>query len=75
MTQNILRSNEIPIGLGPYSNAIHINDLLFVSGTLGFNREDKEVVGNNAGKPSLKPQARSRGALATPAIVCTSQGP
>ena len=56
MTQNILRSNEIPIGLGPYSNAIHINDFLFVSGTLGFNRKDKEVVGNNAGKPSLKPQ-------------------
>ncbi|MFL2634959.1 MAG: Rid family hydrolase [Dehalococcoidia bacterium] len=56
MTQNILRSNEIPIGLGPYSNAILVNDLLYVSGTLGFNRKNKEVVGNNAGKPSLKPQ-------------------
>ena len=56
MTQNILRSNEIPIGLGPYSNAILVNDLLYVSGTLGFNRTNKEVVGNNAGKPFLKPQ-------------------
>lgn len=56
MTQNILRSNEIPIGLGPYSNAILVNDLLYVSGTLGFNRKNKEVVGNNAGKLSLKPQ-------------------
>ena len=56
MTQNILRSNEIPIGLGPYSNAILVNDLLYVSGTLGFNRKNKEVVGNNSGKPSLKPQ-------------------
>tara|TARA_Y100001970_G_scaffold269702_1_gene362567 strand:- start:29216 stop:30457 length:1242 start_codon:yes stop_codon:yes gene_type:complete len=56
MTDNILRSNEIPIGLGPYSNAIHINDFIFVSGTLGFNRQNKEVVGNSSGKPSLAPQ-------------------
>ena len=56
MQTKTIKSKHIPIGLGPYSNAIHINDFVFVSGTLGFNRNKKEVVGNNAGKPSLKPQ-------------------
>ena len=56
MQTKVINSKDIPIGLGPYSNAISINDFIFLSGTLGFNRNNKEVVGSKAGKPNLIPQ-------------------
>ncbi|MFB0900728.1 MAG: RidA family protein [Dehalococcoidia bacterium] len=52
---HIIESKEIPIGLGPYSNAISINDFIFISGTLGFNRK-KTTAGMQDGKPTLTPQ-------------------
>ena len=52
MEMNVIKTEKAPAAIGPYSQAIAVNQLLFVSGQLGLIPESGELAG-----PDLAAQA------------------
>ena len=44
MKKKIIRSLSAPAAIGPYSQAVEINGMLFISGSLGINPETGKLV-------------------------------
>lgn len=42
MSKNIISTNQAPGAIGPYSQAVEINGLVYTSGQLGLNPETGE---------------------------------
>ena len=51
--KSVIESAEMPQALGPYSQAVRVGNLLFVSGQVGLNPETGELAG-----PDFEAQAR-----------------
>ncbi|AIS59268.1 RidA family protein [Listeria ivanovii] len=43
MAKEIIQTNNAPKALGPYSQAVKVNNFIFTSGQLGINPETKEL--------------------------------
>ena len=44
--KTIIKSSEMPPALGPYSQAVRVGNLLFVSGQVGLNPDTGEIAGS-----------------------------
>ena len=53
MTNQMIQTDQAPAAIGPYAQAIQAGALLFVSGQLGLNPQNGELV-----SPDFAPQAR-----------------
>jgi 2-iminobutanoate/2-iminopropanoate deaminase len=47
MKMTVIRTTKAPAAIGPYSQAVVVNQLLFVSGQLGMNPESGELAGTD----------------------------
>ncbi len=47
MNKTIIKSSEMPPALGPYSQAVRVGNLLFVSGQVGLNPDTGEIAGSD----------------------------
>jgi 2-iminobutanoate/2-iminopropanoate deaminase len=47
MSKTIINTNEAPAPIGPYSQAILVNDTLYVSGQIALDAESGELINNN----------------------------
>jgi 2-iminobutanoate/2-iminopropanoate deaminase len=47
MSKTIINSNEAPAPIGPYSQAVLSNNMLFVSGQIALDSESGELINNN----------------------------
>ena len=45
--KTIIKSSEMPPALGPYSQAVRVGNLLFVSGQVGLNPDTGEIAGSD----------------------------
>ncbi len=44
MPKKVIKTNKAPAPVGPYSQAIEVNNLLFISGQIPFDNETGELV-------------------------------
>jgi 2-iminobutanoate/2-iminopropanoate deaminase len=44
VSRSIIATNEAPRAIGPYSQAVRVGDLLFISGQIALNPETQQVV-------------------------------
>ena len=45
--KTIISTNQAPAAVGPYSQAVEINGMLFISGQIPLNPKDGSIVGDN----------------------------
>lgn len=63
-TKTVIESTEMPPALGPYSQAVRVGDLVFVSGQAGLNPETGEVAGDDFEAQARQAFENVRGVLA-----------
>ncbi|MBU4511517.1 hypothetical protein KJ830_11165, partial [bacterium] len=44
MKKEIIKTQKAPLAIGPYSQAIKVGDLLFISGQISINPETNEFI-------------------------------
>jgi 2-iminobutanoate/2-iminopropanoate deaminase len=62
-----ISTDAAPAAIGPYSQAIHAGDFLFISGQLGIDPATKKLVDGGA-------EAQARQALENMAAICEAAG-
>jgi len=48
IVRKIISTSKAPAAVGPYSQAVQVNDTLYISGQIGFIPETMEIVGGGA---------------------------
>ncbi|PUU92409.1 MULTISPECIES: RidA family protein [Halanaerobium] len=54
MTKKIINTENAPAAIGPYSQAVEVNNQLFISGQIPINPETGELVGDDLKKQTVQ---------------------
>jgi len=54
MTKKIISTEDAPSAIGPYSQAVEVNNQLFISGQIPINPETGELVGDDLKKQTVQ---------------------
>ncbi|PTW02813.1 2-iminobutanoate/2-iminopropanoate deaminase [Halanaerobium saccharolyticum] len=54
MTKKIISTENAPAAIGPYSQAVEVNNQLFISGQIPINPETGELVGDDLKKQTVQ---------------------